>query len=309
MIQFAEIPGAIEREGQTILTNSGGAGAILLMLMGTVSFAQEQHADYVVVGKSVNTRQSADGELTLLNTVFFAEIFGVKGGEVNNGYLHGPGDATDGLQFPAGDIQFIAGERQFSIKALTEHFPDTTYFFSFDTPDGNVRNLPATFRRDAGEMRNPGPIGLTLQQGGEIVDPQRVNPDKDLTVIWTPFDKGAPDPRGIAEDMIYVMMGDCMGNETVHSGHAISDLHALTYTAEQFVIAADNLYPGQPFQLEVEHSNMDTDVQQDIEVIVTYAATTFLDIRTLGADEQGRSCPAEPLAMDGGQTDRQRSTQ
>ena len=265
------------------------------------------HADYVVVGKSINTRQSVEGDLELLNTVFFAEIFGVKGGTVRNGVLTGPGEASSGLAFPAGDIQFLAGNRQFSIEALTEYFPDTTYYFSFDTPSGSVQDLPATFRRDAGELRNPGPIELTLRQGGNIVSATAVDPEKDLTVAWSPFEKGAPDPRGIAEDMIYVMMGDCFGTETVHSGHAISDAHALTYEAQQFVIPAEKLFAGQPFQLEVEHSNMDTDVQQGIEVIVTYAATTFLDIQTTGHDAEGRGCPAVPLAMDGGQTDRQRA--
>ena len=87
---------------------------------------------------------------------------------------------------------------------------------------------------------------------------------------------------------------------------AISDAHALTYEASEFSIPADKLHAGQPFQLEVEHSNMDTDVQQDIEVIVTYAATTFLDIRTTGVDEQNMGCPEHPYAMDGGQTDRKR---
>ena len=192
------------------LTGMTGKCVLLLLLFCMNAFAQQQHADYVVAGKSINTRQSQDGELTVLNTVFFAEIFATQGGVVSNGYLQGPGDASDGLYFPSGDIQFLAGERQFSIAALTEHFPDTTYFFNFDTPDGKVRNLPATFRRDAGEMRNPGPIGLTLLQDGTRADPRHIDPDMDLTVVWTPFDKGAPDPRGIAEDMIYVMMGDCI---------------------------------------------------------------------------------------------------
>jgi len=285
------------------------SGAVLSIIACASSFAQEQHADYVVVGKSINTRQSQDGELAVLNTVFFAEIFATQDGKVSNGYLQGPGDASDGLRFPPGDIQFLAGERQFSIAALTEHFPDTTYFFNFDTPDGNVRDLPATFRRDAGEMRNPGPIGLTLLQDGSVADPGQIDPNRDLTVVWTPFDKGAPDPRGIAEDMIYVIMGDCLGNETVHSGHAISDTHALTYEAEQFVVTAENLEPGRPYQLEVEHSNMDTDFQQGIEVIVTYAATTFLDFHTTGTDSSALECPDLPLAMDGGQTDRQRASQ
>ena len=278
----------------------------LLLLTGANSGAQEQHADYVVLGKSINTRQTAAGDLNLLNTVFFAEIFAMPDGVVTNGILQGPGDARDGLQFPAGDIQFLAGERQFSIAALTEHYPDTTYFFSFDTPDGNVRELPATFRRDAGEMRNPGPIRLTLTQGGVPVDATAIDPEQDLVVSWTPFSKGARDPRGIAEDMIYVIVGDCLGNEIVHSGHAISDAHALTYTATHFVIPAASLAPGEPFQLEVEHSNMDTDIQQDIEVIVTYAATTFLDLNTTGQPARGLSCPDVPYAMDGGQTDRAR---
>ena len=280
--------------------------APLLLLAGADLAAQKNHADYVVLGKSINTRQAQDGDLNLLNTVFFAEIFAMPGGVVTNGVLQGPGDARDGLKFPQGDIQFLAGERQFSIAALTEHYPDTTYYFSFDTPDGNVRELPATFRRDAGEMRNPGPIRLSLTQAGEAADPTAIDPDVDLVVRWTPFSKGARDPRGIAEDMIYVIVGDCHGNEIVHSGHAISDAHALTYTASHFVIPAESLAPGEPFQLEVEHSNMDTDIQQDIEVIVTYAATTFLDLNTTGQPVRGMSCPDVPYAMDGGQTDRER---
>ncbi len=280
--------------------------ATLISVAAPIAAAQEQHADYVVLGKSINHRQSPAGDLSLLNTVFFAEIFLVPDGDVRNGRLTGPGDAARGLEFPEGQIQFLAGTRQYSIEALTELYPDSTYYFSFDTPDGNVRDLPATFRRDAGETRNPGPIRVSLWQGGEQADPASIDPDFDLTVRWSPFEKGAPDPRGIAEDMIYVIMGNCQGEEIVHSGHAISDASALTYTASDFTVPAASLAPGQPFQLEIEHSNMDTDRQRNIEVIVTYAATTFVDIRTTGVDESALNCPAVPYAMDGGQTDRER---
>jgi hypothetical protein len=269
-------------------------------------YPQGQHADYVVLGKSINHRQQRDGELEFLNAVFFAEIFAIKGGVVTNGSLQGPGEATDGLRFPEGEIQFLAGTRQFSIEELTRYFPDTTYHFHFDTPDGNVRDLPATFRREAGERLNPGPIRIFLFQDGKSVDAATVDPGIDLTVRWSPFNKGAADSRGIIDDMIYVIVGDCMGTEIVHSGHAISDLHALTYRASEFVIPASSLFPGQPFQLEVEHSNMETDIWNDIEIIVTYAATSFLDIRTTGADTGSPVCPAMPYAMDGGQTDRQK---
>jgi len=270
------------------------------------AFSQEQHADYVVMGKSINHRQTAGGDLKLLNTVFFAEVFKTPDGQVRNAVLHGPGEASNGLPFSDGDIHFLAGTRQYSIEALTEHFPDTTYFFSFDTPDGNVHRMPATFRRDAGELRNPGPIKVTLSQQGQVADPAAIDPGQDLTIQWSPFAKGAADPNGIIDDMIYVMMGDCLGEETVHSGHAISNPQALTFAAEEFVIPAARLFPGQPFQLEIEHSNMDTAIWNNIEQIITYAATTFLDIRTTGGDAQARGCPDRPYAMDGGQTDRVR---
>lgn len=284
-----------------LLTGSLGLGPV-------DALGQERHADYVVIGKSINHRQAADGDLQLLNTVFFAEVFKLPGGEIRNAVLHGPGEAAEGLAFSDGDIHFLAGTRRYSIEALTEHFPDETYFFSFDTPDGNVRRMPVRFERDAGESRNPGPIRVTLRQAAREVNPLAVDPDRDLEVSWSPFEKGAADPRGIIDDMIYVMMGDCMGNETVHSGHAISDPHALTFVAERFVIPADKLLPGQPFQLEIEHSNMDTAIWRQIEQIITYAATTFLDIRTTGEDlsNQRQGCPEQPFAMDGGQTDRER---
>lgn len=264
------------------------------------------HADYVVLGKSVNTRQHPDGTQETLNAVFFAEIFETALGGVRNGVLTGPGAAADGLRFPEGRIHFIAGERRSSIAELTAHYPDARYEFSFDTPSGRVEALPVTFDPGAGEGRNPGPVRLSLYQRGRPVEAGAVDPARDLVVEWSPFRKGAEDPLGIADDMIYVIFGNCLGEEIVHSGHAISDSEALTFRDTRFTIPAAALRPGEPFQLEVEHSEMDTGSERGIETIVTYAATTFLDIRTTGEPDGARACPAVPRAMDGGQTDRSR---
>ena len=264
------------------------------------------HADYVVIGKSINHRQLDDGSLQLLNTVFFAEVFETADGSVSNAVLTGPGEANAGLPFSGDGIHFLAGKRQSTIEGLSELYPDGTYFFSFDTPDGQVRELPATFERRDGELRNPGPIRISLRQHGRPVEPAAIDPDADLTVRWSAFGKGSADPNGIIDDMIYVIFGDCMGNETGHSGHAISNPDALTFRASEYVIDAELLAPGQPFQLEVEHSNMDTAIEQGIEIIVTYAATSFLDIHTTGDADAASECPDIPWAMDGGQTDRRR---
>jgi len=49
---------------------------------------------------------------------------------------------------------------------------------------------------------------------------------------------------------------------------------------------------------------MDTSEYRKIEIIVTYAASSFLDIKTTGVNTQVLDCPDVPYAMDGGQTDR-----
>jgi len=276
-----------------------------------LALSPADHADYVVIGKSVNTRQEASGNLNLLNTVFFAEIFQTKyaisqGGTVINSYLTGPGKAKNGLPFSDDEARYLTGGREMTIEKLTEIFPDDTYFYNFDTPDGNIRNLPAKFKRKNNTSLNPGPIRLSLYQGNNIVDPNKIDPDQDITVKWSPFQKGSHDPNNIIDDMIYVMFGNCMGKEIVHSGHAF-DTKSLTYIENEFTIPESLLNAGQPFMLEVEHSNMETDVYKNIEIIVTYAASTFLDLRTIGLNKENQSCPYIPLAFDGGATDRIKS--
>jgi len=277
------------------------------------SGSPSDHADYVVIGKSVNHRQQEIGKLNLLNTVFFAEIFQTKmavaeGGTVMNSYLSGPGNAKDGLEFSNDEARYLTGGRRTTIEELTEIFPDDTYYYNFDTPDGNIRDLPATFKRDGNESLNPDPINIFLAQGGIPANPNTIDPDQDLVISWDPFEKGAADPNGMIDDMIYAMFGNCMGIEVGHSGHAF-DPGSLTYIENEFTIPKETLHAGQPFMVEVEHSNMETDIFEDIEIIVTYAASTFLDIQTTGENTENTACPAVPYAFDGGATDRERAPQ
>ena len=222
-----------------------------------------------------------------------------------NSYLSGSGNAAEGLLFSNDEARYLTGGRKMTIPELDAIFPDATYFYNFDTPDGNIRDMPATFKRDGDESLNPSPITLFLSQDGALADPAAIDPDQDIYVSWNPFEKGAADPNDIIDDMIYVMFGNCMGVETVHSGHAF-DPGSLTYIENGFTIPASALHAGQPFMLEVEHSNMETDIYQDMEIIVTYAASTFLDLKTTGKNTENPACPVVPMAFDGGATDRER---
>lgn len=278
---------------------------LLLSIFSGPLLAQEQDVQFLLLGKTRNHRQSPTGELTFLNTAFFGEIFLNEGGAVSDAFVTGPGEAKDGLYFGEQDVPFFASDRHASIQSLEEHFPDGTYLFHFDTPHGNVRDFPVTFTKRAQESRNPAPILLTLHQHGEVADPNAIDPDADLLVTWSEFEHGSADPNRVIDDLIFVIMGDCLGVKTVHSGAAFGPSF-LTYEAKEFIIPAESLRPGQPFQVEIEFSEMDTAKRGGLVSIITYAASTFLDIRTTGVNEDEVVCPAQPLAMDGGQTDRKK---
>jgi len=281
---------------------------VLLTLFARSLQAQEQDAQFVLLGKTANYRQSADGERTFLNTTFFGEIFLREGGRVTNGYVTGPGDASEPIYFGEGEVLFFATDRYRSVDELNQHFPEGTYYFSFDTPRGNVRDLPVVISSNGMRSRHPGPIELTLYQNGSVADPMAIDSDRDLRVVWSDFENGAADPNGIIDDMIYAMMANCLGDETVHSGHAFEP-QSLTYEEKELRVPKEKLHAGQVFQIEVEFSEMDTGRYQEIPTIVTHAASTFLDIRTTGTNTEGTECPALPYAMDGGQTDRKRRPQ
>ena len=53
----------------------------------------------------------------------------------------------------------------------------------------------------------------------------------------------------------------------------------------------------------VEHAKVDTSTVDGIVGLVTYAATTFLDFRTIGVASTS-PCPTSMPKMDQGQTDR-----
>ncbi len=293
------------KHGVPRISSTATVCALILLGLTLPLTAQQEDIQFLLLGKTRNHRQSPSGELTFLNTAFFGEIFLNPGGSVANARVTGPGDAKDGLYLSGDEVPFFAGERHSSIESLERHFPDGTYFYHFDTPNGAVRDFPLTFGKRGLESRNPAPFRIFLSQGGEVANPDKIDPDRDLQVTWEKFEHGGADPNGVIDDLIFVIFGNCFGEETVHSGHAFGDSF-LTFSATEFLIPKESLFPGQPFQIEVEFSEMDTDKRDGFTSIITYAASTFLDIRTTGTSAADVVCPVEPLAMDGGQTDRKK---
>lgn len=277
-------------------------GAVLLACSAT-SGAQRDDVSFLVMGKTANHRQAADGSLSLLNFHFFAEIFVKEGGRVSDAALEFPGGKVMPFE-DLGFVQEVHGGRYQVESELDESYPNGDYIFRFDTSsgreDGRVQSIRGT---GEGKSRIPAAVRITLEQGGEEVSPGAVDPSLDLTVRWSPFAEGGADENGILDDLMFVVMGDCRGQKTEHSGRPFEGTPYLTFDARDYVIPAAKLAPGEPHQLYVEHARVDTSREDELVGLVTYAATSFLDFHTRG-DAAGEPCPSMMPKMDGGQTDR-----
>jgi hypothetical protein len=268
--------------------------------------AQQDHVTFLVMGKTTNHRQSADGAMSLLNYHFFAEIFVKEGGSVTDASLGFP----DGKSQPFTDLGFVQevhGGRYDKEAELDRLYPNGDYTFRFDTPSGampaRVLSVRGTSSTGGGHSRIPQAVTITLRQDGREVSPNAVDPDRDLEVAWNAFVTGESDPNGIVGDLIFAVLGDCHGEKTVHSGRPFEGTPYLTYTTRSYVVPAGKLSPGEPHQLFVEHAKVDTSIDGGLVGLVTYAATTFLDFRTTGV-ASGAPCPTSMPKMDQGQTDR-----
>ena len=278
--------------------------AVGLAALATVLASPRDHVSFLVMGKTTNHRQSVSGELALLNYHFFAEIFVRDGGEVREASLAFPNGELEPFE-DLGFVQEVHGGRYDEESELDRHYPNGAYRFRFTTGDG-VR-LDRTLRvRGTGEGRTriPKPPKITLLQSGRNVSPDAVDPNADLTVSFSPFESGQADPNGVVDDLIFVVLGDCRGEKTVHSGRPFEGKPFLTYRTTDFVFSRTELRPGEPHQMFVEHATVDTSEQDGIVGLVTYASTTFLDFETQG-EAKGNPCPPVMPKMDAGQTDRE----
>lgn len=278
-------------------------GGLLALVTASSAEAQPEHVSFLVMGKTTNHRQSPEGELSLLNYHFFAEIFVEQGGSVSEATLSFPDGSTQEFE-DLGYVQEVHGGRYDNEAELDRLYPNGDYTFRFRTPAGKKHERVLTVRGTGqGQSRIPEPVLIRLRQNGRDVSPESVNPDENLEVTWSPFDSGASDPNGIVDDLLFVVMGNCHGEKTVHSGRPFEGTPYLTYETIHYVIPKEKLSPGEPHQLFVEHAKVDTSKEEGVVGLVTYAATTFLDFETTGI-ASGEPCPPSMPKIDAGQTDR-----
>jgi hypothetical protein len=277
----------------------------VLQLSPTASHAAESALpNLIVVGKTANYRQSADGHLRLLNYHFFAEVFQSSSEAGGSAELTGPRGAVIAFHSDGSSVLGAGGDHEFrSLGELNAKLPNGSYTVRYARP--GARAIVARVRMSATPGAMAEAAQIRLRQDGREVAASAIDPTQALVIQWVPFAGGRPDRNGVSGDLIFVHVGDCRGRELARTPAPFSGAEPLTYRSASYTLPADKLSPGSVYQISVERAPVVTSRTEGVPTFGTLPATTFLDIKTTG--ENAVACPDPPYQMDPGQSDRKRA--
>lgn len=267
------------------------ASALCAWFSAAIAAPEDARPPLVIVGKTVNYRQAADGGLTRLNYHFFAEISLPPELQGAAAQLVDPHGRVIPFQH-RGDKLSIPADHDFPTLAdLNASIPDGVYGVQFDAPAPRAFKGSIAIHTTNEVLADP--VRITLLQDGHPVTPGAVEVDKPLTIAWSSFRKGRSDPV-ITDDVIFAHVGDCRGRVLARTRDA--------YRALSYTIAANILEAGATYQVDVERAPLQKHRMEHAPVAATYPATTYLDFHTQGVSSD--TCPPKPYRMDNGQSDR-----
>lgn len=277
--------------------------AAALLLAPPAARSAQQPPSLIVIGKTVNYRQSEEGKLALLNYHYFAEVFQAPQAAGGSADLLGPQGGVTSFH-AEGSILNAGGDHEYrSLEDLNAHVPNGRYTIRYSQP-GHAP-LVAAVRVNATAAAMADPVRLSLLQDGREAEPSAIDPERALVIQWSPFVKGRADPRGISDDLIFVHVGDCRGRIIARTPAPFSGEAALTFRSASYTVPKNTLEHGSVYQISVEQAPVVTSRNAGVPTLATYPATTFLDFKTTGAG--GAACPSPPYRMDHGQSDRLRA--
>ena len=190
---------------------------LLVLILPLAGFAEQNDITFIVAGKTSNHRQSAQGDVRVLNYHFFAEIFLQPDGTVAPSSMVTPRGNGTGVPFAdSGYALEMHGGRYASEAELEANYPDGDYVFHYTSPStGSVSQVVTLGNPRASGSGLPATPRIKLSQKGQPVAPHAIDPELDLLVTWSEFSEGGADPLGIMNDLLFVIMADCDGVRAV----------------------------------------------------------------------------------------------
>ena len=261
--------------------------AIAASFAPLTAFAQTRDVNFAVVGKHAGFEQSGSGAPKRQYYSFFSEIFLADGTPLAQATLVRPDGRevkfTDqrGAIGPSQDqILLIRGDRRYDSEAdLDEAWPNGEYVFRYRPPGADA---PVSIPVRLGDGEYPAGPSVWLEQNGNEVAADSVDPMSDLLVRFTPFESGHADPREICDDLIFVILRDEDSYKVDHSGRPFQGQRFMLYSDTERLIPASSLAPASRYTLSVELATLEETARgAGVPVMSTRAVTTALEIHTL----------------------------
>ena len=258
------------------------AAVIAFVGYASACFAQEPADEtdlwFFVLVKSSNYSQNTAGKLSLLNYHFFSELFAKQPGLIKSATLKRKmGEERSFDYVDRGDAFYYEGGHYKSLAGVDAAHPNGAYHFSITLSSGSVLDTSMTLAGPEGKTDIPAPIHIYFHQNGKLVRPDTVDPGLALMVSWSPYSNGASDPKGIVDDMIFVVFQDCKGERVFHTGLPFKEQNYMTYRAAEVSVPAGRFESGHPYAMFVEFPHrVDSVVIGGTPGFTSYATATYL---------------------------------
>ena len=262
-----------------------------LLALSAGMAAQADDVRFTLLEKGASYEMDEAGELHLVRIEFVSETIMSEGGAIVDGTIKRGGSATPIFEMKASESFFNRYANSYAdFSALDQAHPNTGYVVNIRGRNSEIRDLTLTFAGPEGKEQYPDPIRITLLQENKETGFAQVDPDKDLRLVWSEFSRGAADPRGILDDLVFAIVSDCHGNSVSRSGIPFIMPEYLTFRADGHTVPADRLQPGLRHEVTVIHVNgVDTGQAGATIAMASYNATTKMHFRTTG-ETAGPSC-------------------
>jgi len=304
MEQVASLASFIRAFHQVRLRNFLLSVPAVILISCQTACSEQADISFFVLVKSSNYSQDSLGQLTLLNYHFFSEIFVRPGGRIDSASLSTGGAESDPIPYvDRGDNYYVEGGHFDSLEELDATHPNGVFVFDIAAPTVQLSEVRLSLAGPGNRTDIPRPITVSLSQAGVPVSPQAVDPTEGIVIGWSAYSNGAADPRGIVDDMIFVVVADCHGNRLFHTGLPFEGEY-MTFRTSDVLVPAGTLEAGQLYSAFVEFPHVvDSRIVHGVPGFTSYATATYFDLHTRGSVSDP-TCPAVPPPMDTGQTDR-----
>ena len=274
----------------------------LFMCIVSVAYAEQaapaKDVTYFAIVKNHVFAQDLHGNITETGYSFLGYIFVKPDSQVSNAFLTFPGEQARTEAFPdfrelntaeKDTYLFIKSPEIYADRSQYDSkYADGIYTVKFTTSSGEHQ---AALKIEGGVY--PAPAVISLDQAGKSARPDSLDASQDLRVTWGGFPQGRSDPRGILDDVVFVIVKDCHGAKVLHSGRPYQGFHLL-YSDKDYVIPANTMLPGRHYELIVDNGLVvDSNSDAGVPGVGFYAQTNKLQVRTTGSAEQGADCAAE----------------